>query len=142
MLLAAAHAHDGVGKARRESEFPGTIHDLGWPVAFNKRFRDNEARTKCADSSTRGGAHSGHIPFNAGQWMNRDRRQPTTITSPTTRAIGKPLPDHHGFLIPILAMRAVFRNPAGNASLADVYVHIKQYAAVLLLPKISLLTGY
>ena len=94
MLSTAADADNGVGKVRGESEFPGTITNLVWALAVNQRFCDDEARSKCADSSVGGVGHSRHIPFNNCRSVNRDRCQPTAIASSAPRveiACGKRL---------------------------------------------------
>ncbi len=111
MLSATADADYSVGEIGGEAKSFRAIDNLCRPVAIDKRFRDDEARTKRADSSIRRVGHSGHIPFNAGRLMSRDHCQPTTITSSIAREIGNPLPDHHGFLTPILATKLAFSNP-------------------------------
>ncbi len=63
VLAAAANADDGSGEVRGEAKLPGAVEDLGWTLAIDERFRDDEARTKRADSGMRGGSHSGLIPF-------------------------------------------------------------------------------
>ena len=63
MLLAAAHANNGVGENGGVSEFVGTIDDLVGTLSIDECFRDEEARTEGAGSSFRGDGHSRNIPF-------------------------------------------------------------------------------
>ncbi len=115
MLTSAADADNGIGEVRRESESFGAVDDLGGALAVDQRFRYDETRAQCTDSSIRGGSHTGHIPFNAGRSGESGCRQPTAVTGSKSHVTGSPPPDHHAFLTPILATNRTFRNPDGRS---------------------------
>lgn len=50
MLLTAAHADDGCGEHRGETEFLRSIDDLVWLLSIDESFRNDKAWAHGADS--------------------------------------------------------------------------------------------